>query len=74
MKVIPEGPNISMKDAHNRHKNKQCLNCGQPKTNEELESCNKPACRKALKPIYRWATHVAGYFPEETVYVGNVGN
>jgi hypothetical protein len=35
-----------------------CLSCGEPATNE-LPSCNKPKCVKAVRPVFRWAQRVA---------------
>ena len=45
--------NVSAKEVHQRLKAKHCLNCGQPQTNTELNSCNNKDCVKALRPLYR---------------------
>ena len=34
-----------------------CLSCGEPATNE-LPSCNAPKCRKAVRPVFKWARRV----------------
>ena len=34
-----------------------CLACGEPATNA-LPSCNSLKCRKAVRPVYRWAKKV----------------
>ena len=57
-----DGPNISMKEAQTRLRDKKCLNCGQPRTNVELDSCNRELCRKVLRPLYHWTQRVAHHF------------
>lgn len=35
-----------------------CLNCGDKATND-LPTCNKPHCIRAVRPIHRWVSRVA---------------
>lgn len=70
--MVPNSPNISMKDAQNRLRDRQCLNCGRPETNTELNSCNRKECVKVLRPVYHWTRKVAGFFQDDNtrVYIG----
>lgn len=59
-------PEVGMKQArerlHHRVNGKLsplCLACGAPATNQ-LPSCNSHKCVKAVRPIHRRATRVAG--------------
>lgn len=64
-----------MKEAQQRLRDEKCLNCGQPQTNTELNSCNRAECRKILRPVYRWAKKVANFFSDDDtskVYIGGV--
>ena len=37
-----------------------CLACGQPATNT-LPSCNEKKCVRLVRPVFRWAKHVASF-------------
>lgn len=64
---VPE-LNISWKEAQTRLRDSKCLNCGQPQTNKELNSCSKKVCVKVLRPIYHWARKVSRL--DYKVYIG----
>jgi hypothetical protein len=66
---------LGMKDARARLRAKQCLSCGQPQTNVELNSCSNKDCIRELRPVYRWTKKVIAHLnlPQSTTYIGSYG-
>ena len=67
MQDTKTGADVGMKLARERLLNKEgkkekplCLACGDKATNQ-LPSCSRPKCVKAVQPVDRWAKRVADF-------------